>query len=350
LAVNYCGIDIGGLSSYVYVSDAAGRKKWSGAVETSRAMLAAVLKRYVRGGLKAAIEAGNQTAWIHAVLIDLGAEVIVVNPHQMKLIAMSRKKTDKVDARILCELLRMDGLPEPVHMPSAPMRGLRGLLAARRQLIQIRTKLQNVVRGMLRQEGVQLARNVLSTFKGWKQLLGRGFEHDHLAVIAATYYESFVTVTHSIRALDKELAAREAADQRAARLRTMPKVGPVAALTLLSAVDDVARFSSSRKLVGYSGLAPSVRQSSERTVYGPISRQGRRELRAVWVQVAHLVAIDRSSATAPLRAWFQRVARRRGQKTAMVGLARRLLVIAYQILKHETHYDVSRLKKRRRAA
>jgi transposase len=349
LTVNYCGIDIGGLSSYVYVSDAGGRKKWNGEVKTSRGMFAAVLKRYVRGGLKVAIEAGNQTAWIHAVLVDLGAEVIVVNPQQVKLIAMSHKKTDKVDARILCELLRMDGLPEPVHMPSAEMRGLRGLLAARRQLIQARTKLQNVVRGMLRQEGVQLARSVLSTFKGWKQLLERGFDHDHLAVIVATYYESFVTVTHSIRALDKELAAREAADPRAARLRTMPKVGPVAALTLVSAVDDVTRFRSSRKLVGYSGLAPSVRQSSERTVYGPISRQGRRELRGVWVQVAHLVAIDQSTATRPLRAWFQRVARRRGRKTAIVALARRLLVIAYQLLKHETDYDVSRLKKPRRA-
>jgi transposase len=348
--VNYCGIDIGGLSSYVYVSDAAGRKKWSGEAKSSRETLTTALKPYLRGGLKAAIEAGNQTAWIHAVLVDLGVEVIVVNPHQVKLIAMSRKKTDKVDARILCELLRLDGLPEPVHMPSAEMRGLRGLLAARRQLVQARTKLQNVVRGMLRQDGVQLSRGVLSTFKGWKQLLARGFEQDHLAVVVAAYYESFVTITRSIRSLDKELAAREAADERAARLRTMPKVGPLAALTLVSAVDDVRRFSSSRKLVGYSGLAPSVRQSSERTVYGPITRQGRRELRGVWVQVAHLVAIDRSKATAPLRSWFNRVARRRGRKTAVVALARRLLVIAYQLLKHGVDYDVSRLKKKRRAA
>jgi transposase len=123
----------------------------------------------------------------------------------------------------------------------------------------------------------------------------------------------------------------------------------LAALTLLSAVDDVERFSSSRKLVGYSGLAPTVRQSGQRTAYGPISRQGRSELRAVWVQIAHLVAIDQSPQTAPLRSWFQRVARRRGRKTAVVALARRLLVIAYQLLKHGREYDVNRLKKKRRA-
>jgi len=347
--MNYCGIDIGGLSSYVYVSDAFGKRKWCGAIQTTRGMLEGTLKRYLRSGLKVAIEAGNQTAWVYAVLVAMGAEVTVVNPHKVKLIAMSRKKTDKVDARILCELLRVDGLPEPVHMPSAPMRELRGLLAARRQLVQTRTKLQNVVRGMLRQEGTQLARGVLSTFKGWKQLLERGFDHDHLGVIMATYYESFVALTRSIRSLDKELAAWEKADQRVARLETMPKVGRLAALTLVSAVDDVERFGSSRKLVGYSGLAPTVRQSGERTAYGPISRQGRRELRAVWVQVAHLVAIDQSKATAPLRSWFHRVARRRGRKTAVVALARRLLVIAYQLLKHDTEYDVSRLKRKRRA-
>ncbi len=346
--MNYCGIDIGGLSSYVYVCDGAGRKRCCRPVQTSRGMLRAVLKRYVRSGLKVAIEAGNQTAWIYAVLVEMGAEVTVVNPQQVKLIAMSRKKTDKIDSRILCELLRVDGLPEPVHMPSAEMRALRGLLAARRQLVQARTKLQNVVRGMLRQEGVQLARGVLSTFKGWRGLLAKGFEHDHLALVVATYYDSFVTLTRSIRALDKELAERAGADERAARLQTMPKVGRLASLTLLSAVDDVERFRSSRKLVGYSGLAPTVRQSGARTAYGPISRQGRRELRAVWVQVAHLVAIDRSAATAPLRAWFNRVARRRGRKTAIVALARRLLVIAYQLLKHDTEYDVGRLKKRRR--
>jgi transposase len=126
----------------------------------------------------------------------------------------------------------------------------------------------------------------------------------------------------------------------------MPKVGRIAALTFVAAVDDVDRFPSSRKLVGYSGLAPTVRSSGERTEYGAISREGRSELRAVWVQIAHLVAIDTTRATQPLRTWFNRVARKRGKKTALVALARRLLVIAYLLLKDETDYDVARLKRK----
>jgi len=154
--VNYCGIDIGGLSSYVYLSDAAGRKKWNGAVKTCRVMFETVLKRYVRGGLKVAIEAGNQTAWIHAVLVDLGAEVIVVNPHKVKLIAMSRKKTDKVDANGLGILLRNGTLPE-VWIPPAGLRDQRESLRLRMFLVQQRTRLKNRIQGALGRYNIQIA-------------------------------------------------------------------------------------------------------------------------------------------------------------------------------------------------
>ncbi|MHC4609088.1 MAG: IS110 family RNA-guided transposase [Planctomycetota bacterium] len=343
--MDYCGIDLAGVSSYVYVTDERGRKLTAGAVATEKRALERRLKGFVPGGLSIAIEAGNQTAWVYEALVEMGAKVTVVNPTKVKLIAESRRKTDKIDAKILCELLRLDGLPCPVHVPDRKTRALRGLLVARRQLVSARTKLCNVVRGMLRQEGVRLPARALSSFVGWRRVLAQGFQQAHLPVVVATYFDTFVSLTDSIRDLEGELAEYERADQRAARLQTMPKVGRIAALTFLAAVDDVARFPSSRKLVGYSGLAPTVRSSGERTEYGSISRQGRRELRAVWVQIAHLVAIDTSRATRPLRTWFNKVARRRGKKTATVALARRLLVIAYHLLREEAVYDPARLKR-----
>jgi transposase len=343
----YCGIDLAGVSSYVYGTDGQGRKVCSGPVPTTKAAFEARLRPYLRGGLAVAIEAGNQTAWIYEVLVGLGAQVTVVNPNKVRLIAESRRKTDKVDAKMLCELLRLGGLPEPVHMPGRETRALRGLLVARRQLLAARTKVCNVVRGLLRQEGVRLPSHALMSLVGWQRLLDQGFEQEHLAVIVAAYVEPFRRLTQSIQALDRELAKREKGDARAARLQTMPRVGRISSLTFLAAVDEVNRFSSSRKLVGYSGLAPTVRASGERTEYGAISREGRKELRAVWVQIAHLVAIDTKRETAPLRRWFQRVAHRRGKKTATVALARRLLVIAYHLLRKGADFDARRLKQRR---
>ena len=337
----YCGIDIAMKSSYIYITDSRGRKKTSGEIPTKAGVFRQRLRPYLHGGLAVAIEAGNQTAWIYDLLVDLGAEVTVVNPAKVKLIAESRRKTDKVDARILCELLRLDGLPHPVHVPEKETRSLRGLLVARRQLVSARTKLCNVVRGMLRQEGIQLPARALASFVGWQRLMGRSYTHEHLPIVLDTYYQSFVSLTRSIQALDKQLAKRERADERAARLETMPKVGRIASLTFLAAVDRVDRFETSRKVVSYSGLCPTVRSSGERTEYGSISRQGRSELRAVWVQIAHLVVRDQSRSTARLRRWYSKVASHRGKRTAIVALARKLLTIAYRILKDQTVYRSS---------
>lgn len=344
--MNYCGIDLAGVSSYMYVTDGKGKKVASGEIETDKTVFARRLKRFVRDGLSIAIEAGNQTAWVYDALTELGAEVTVVNPAKVKLIAESRRKTDKIDAKILCELLRLDGLPCPVHVPGRETRALRGLLVARRQLVTSRTKVCNVVRGMLRQEGVRLPARALSSFVGWRRILANGFEQAHLPVVVAAYFDVFTSLTRSIREIEAQLAEREESDARVAKLKTIPRVGRIASLTFLAAVDDVGRFSSSRKLVGYSGLAPTVRSSGERTQYGSISREGRSELRAVWVQIAHLVAIDKKRATRPLRTWFNKVAKRRGKKTATVALARRLLVIAYHVLRDDTEYDAARLKRK----
>lgn len=342
--MNYCGIDVAMKSSYLYITDGRGRKKTSGEIPTTYMALRRRLRPFVRGGLKIAIEAGNQTAWIHESLVDLGAEVVVVNPTKVKLIAESRRKTDKIDARILCELLRLDGLPHPVHMPGRPARELRGLLVARRQLVSARTKICNVVRGLLRQEGIRLPSRHLLTFQGWRTLLAHeGYVCNHIRPMLEAYFPAFTSLMRSIQAMDRALACREQADTRAARLKTMPKVGRIASLTFLAAVDDVRRFSSSRKLVSYSGLCPTVRSSGERTEYGSISRQGRAELRVVWVQIAHLVVRDRHRDSARLRSWYAKVAGKRGTKTAIVALARKLLTIAYRLLTDETEYRSARV-------
>src|SRR5262249_42896972 len=109
------------------------------------------------------------------------------------------------------------------------------------------------------------------------------------------------------------------------------------------AVDDVARFPTAKRLIGYTGLAPTVRASGERAAYGPITREGRREIRAVWVQVAHRVATDGRVEGGPLRAWFARVAKRRGKKTAVVALTRKLLTVAYHLLRDDCDYDPARV-------
>lgn len=339
----YCGLDVASRESYYYITDIEGNKVANGWVPSDKDGLRTRLGGHIKQGMVIAIEAGNQTIWMYHYLKELGAEVVVVNAGKVKAIANAKRKTDKVDAKFLCKLLRLGELPEAVHMASNDCRELRGLLAARRQLINARTKVCNVVRGIVRQEGIRLMSRELNTYKGWEALKQRKWNLQHIEVIVHSYYTSYCSMTESIKEIDKALEDKRGKDKRTALLETMPGVGKTASATLLSAVDDIHRFSSSKKLVSYSGLAPSVRSSGDRTEYGSITREGRREVRGVWCQIAHLVAHSQKEEAKPLREWFEKIAKRRGKRTALVALTRKLLTIAYCMLRDNVAYDSSRI-------
>ena len=62
--MNYCGIDLAGVSSYVFVTDEKGNKLWSGPIATEKVAFERLVKKFAGGGLSIAVEAGNQTAWV----------------------------------------------------------------------------------------------------------------------------------------------------------------------------------------------------------------------------------------------------------------------------------------------
>jgi transposase len=209
--------------------------------------------------------------------------------------------------------------------------------------VQIRTRLINVVRSVLEQQQVNLRAGALGSRKGWRALYDLPLLPGIRDIVSA-YDATVAATTAAITTLETQLAVRAQADKRVAQLQTIPGVGPLTAQTLVAAIDRVHRFANARKLVGYIGLAPSVRSSGERVEYGRITKQGRSEVRAVLVQAAHaLLAIKRDTAR-PLQHWCARVARRRGKKTAIVALARKLLTIAFYLLRDGTTFDPTRVR------
>lgn len=113
------------------------------------------------------------------------------------------------------------------------------------------------------------------------------------------------------------------------RLMTMPGVGAVVALTFRAAVDDPARFRSSKKVGPWVGLTPSRNQSGERDVSSGITKAGDLNLRRALCQAA-TVMMNRARSKW-LRTWGAQFVQRRGRKVAMVALARRIAVILHRI-------------------
>lgn len=113
-------------------------------------------------------------------------------------------------------------------------------------------------------------------------------------------------------------------------LLSIKGVDLVSAATIVAEMGDPARFEEGRDVGAYFGLVPSVEQSGPRTVLGGITKNGSPHMRRILVQVAWVVSMQ---GAAHLRRWFNAVRRRRGGGKAAVALARKILVIAWAMLR-----------------
>jgi transposase len=135
--------------------------------------------------------------------------------------------------------------------------------------------------------------------------------------------------------VDRELALEALPDPVVARLMTIPGVDAIAAISIVAAVGDFTRFADPGKLVAYVGLNPKVRQSGNSApVHGRISKAGRAQVRGVLVEAAW----SATRAPGPLRAFYQRIKARRGFQAAVVATARKMTVLAWQLVTKDQDY------------
>src|SRR4029450_389326 len=119
------------------------------------------------------------------------------------------------------------------------------------------------------------------------------------------------------------------------RLMTVPGVSAITATTFVAAIGDIRRFTSARRLVGYLGLDPRVRQSGVSPArHGRITKQGSASVRHVLVEAAWIAA----RLPGPLRAFHQRVRARRGAQVAIVATARKLASLFWCMLTRQQDY------------
>ena len=128
---------------------------------------------------------------------------------------------------------------------------------------------------------------------------------------------------------------------KARLLMTTPAVGPIVALTYVGAIDDPARFKSSKQTGAHFGLTPRKYQSGQTDVTGRISKIGDAAVRTALYEAAHIMLTKPIKGCAPLKSWAMRIARRSGMKKAKVALARKLAVILHRMLVSATPFNAA---------
>jgi transposase len=337
----YIGMDVSSKSFVIHGIDSRKRVVCREEIAPCKGSLLGLLERLGKEPKLVVFEAGNQLKWIAQALKKVdGVEIHVVHPNELKWISQSSGKTDKVDARKMAELARGDLLPRKVHIVEGQVRQLREMLSGREVLQSKRVALVNGIRAMMLQEGVSLPEKFFARLD-WQERLEKARVSETTRKIISAYMHGICGLQAAEDELTEQIMAIK--DDRLKQLESIPGIGSLSSRVLLGALDNAERFENKKSAAKYGALTPTVRQSGNVSHHGHICRDGRHEIRKVLLQCAHTVARMKRYEARPLKEFFERIQKRRGKKIAVVALARKLLTIAYGVLKAGTYFDPSRL-------
>ena len=317
----YLGVDLHKRSCWVTVLEADGHLLESRKLGTEQWELREFFGK-VQQPAALAVEATFNWYYFLNVIEPLGLELHLVHPWKTRAIASARIKHDKLDSRVLAELLRTGFLAEAWIAPRE-VREQRQLLRYRVHTVEWATRAKNSIHGILNRNGIRSPQRSPFGPRG-RQFLGEA------ELPGADRWEvngqlaRLDLLRQQLGGLNREIRQRAQVSPVAQALEQIPGIGPFIALLLVAEIGDIARFPTAKHLASYTGLVPSLYASGERRWGGAITKQGSSVLRWALVQAAHRAALSPR-----FQEFYQRQRARHGVGKATVALARKLVVIAY---------------------
>jgi transposase len=330
----YVGSDVHKRISYYSMVDNQGTEVKKGRFPTTCEGLnefASILPE----GAKVAIEASTSGIFVFEYLDEKGIEVHLAHPVYVKPFAKKHVKTDKVDARVLAQLLRMDYLPES-YVPGKEIRDIRTIVRHRASLVRSRTSLKNRVHALLAIEGVEPPKvSDLFGRKGMKVLKEVKLQESRRMALD-NYLEVLGILGEKINEVEAILRERAEVTEEAGWLMSIVGIGFHNALLILSEIGEIERFSKPKSFVSYAGLALKVEQSGDYTRYGHISKHSNGFLR--WALIQSTRAAVHSATPNRFQKIYNRLKARRGEKVAIVATARHMAESVYWVLTKKESY------------
>ncbi len=327
----YVGADLHKEQTWFYVMDAMGKKIDSQSI----ANLPDSLKNYfssIQTPFTLAVEATYNWYFFMDIAENFTQQAYLANSYELKAFAKRHKKTDKIDARLIADVLRKGFLPA-VFIPSPDIRELKELLHYRINLV--RDRCRNIFR--LKNTLDKLGANSTGDFTTEKHL--RAIPVDSFLpkyrYIISGYIERIILLSKNIHSMKTHLKTELFADKEIQNLITIDGLDYFSAALIKSEIADISRFASFNRLCAYAGLAPKVSQSGNKTAHhGALIANRRKNLQWILIEtVFHFI-----KATPQRQAIYEEHKNRKGSNTAKVIMARQMLKIIYHVLKEQRPY------------
>ena len=330
----YLGIDLHLKRTYAVLMNSQGR-----VVDEKRLLneeVAAYLEKEVPRETYAVLEATRNWPFMYDLLREHVERVELAHPKELKAISAAAVKTDKVDARTLAHLARMNYLPISYAAP-CEIRDLRLEVRHRNSMVSQRTQAKNRIHAVL------ASYNLVSPTADLFGVSGREYLEEVLqdqlrpAAVRAIRRDLALIdhLTEQVTEIEGSLQLSAEQEQQVKLLCTMPGVGRLGAIILLAEIGDIRRFNSAKAFCNWAGLTPKVRSSDTHIRHGRISKQGPALVRATMTRAATIAS--RSS-----KRWYgvhEKLVLRCGRQAAKVAIARRLLTVIYYMLKRQEPYQ-----------
>lgn len=295
---------------------------------------------YQQANYQIAYEAGFSGFWIQRAFAAKGINCKVVHPADVPTNNKEQlRKTDKVDCKKIAKGLKNGDL-NFIHVPDIQLELDRQLLRSREQLTKDATRSKNRIKAILKLQGIAIPHSYkegrwsISFVKWLKEI---DFKSVSGKMAMQTQINELIFLADQKKQIDttiKELSKTEPYSTNVGLLQSIPSIGLLTAMTLLTEIGDINRFKRLDELCSYCGIVPNCHSSGETDRIGGLSRRGNGIIKKVLIECAW-VAVRKDPAL--LLYYKQQIAHMKGQK-AIIKVSRKLLSRIRYVLMNRKEY------------
>jgi transposase len=330
-AMFYVGADLHKEQTWFYIMNQNGTRIASKSITNSPDLLQRFFET-IPTPFTLAVEATYNWYFFVDIAEKFAHQVYLANSYELKAFAKRHKKTDKIDARLIADILRKGFLPI-VFIPSSTIRNLKELLHYRLNLV--RDRCRNIFR--LKNTLDKLGADSSGDFTTEKRLrtIPTDSLSDRYRYIISGYIDRIVALSQRIHSMKTYLKNELFEDKEIQNLITIDGLDYFSAALIKSEIADINRFASFNRLCAYAGLAPRVSQSGNKAAHhGALMVNRRKNLQ--WILIETVFHFIRASPERQVR--YEKLKDRKGTNTAKVMMARQMLKIIYHVLKEQRPY------------
>lgn len=304
-------------------------------------------KNFPGGSYHSAYEAGFCGYWIHNKLKSYGINSIVVNPADIPTTDKEKvQKEDSRDSRKIARSLKNGDLVG-IHVPSLKTLDDRSLVRTRATLVKDLARNKNRTKSYLYFHGIDIPEKFSNqsvwskSFIDWLSKIDMPEKSGKIALNAIVKASvdlrlSVLEITKQIKELSKTIEYKE----QVTLLRSIPGIGLLTAMTLLTELETINRFESFDRLCGFIGLIPSTHSSGENDVVGDVTPRGHGVLRHALVESSWVAARLDPALTKSYHDYCKRME----PNKAIIRIAKKLLNRIRYVLKNKQTYVSSIVK------